>query len=259
MDYEFITYHTEQRIAYITLNRPDKRNALSFDVVTELQNAFEKANKDENCKVVVLKANGKVFCAGADLDFLRKLQAFTFEDNFRDSSHLAKLFNQIYELDKVVIAQIQGPALAGGCGLAAICDFSFAAQSAQFGYTEARIGFVPAIVMVYLIRKIGEGKARELLLSADIISAEQAKNYGLINYVVPDENLDNEVKRFALRLCEQNSAQSMNFTKRMIADVQGMNMRDALEFAAKMNAEARSTEDCKKGIQAFLNKEKIVW
>lgn len=259
MEYEFITYHTEQRIGYITLNRPDKRNALSFDVVSELQDAFDSANKDENCKVIVLKANGKAFCAGADLDFLQKLQNFTFEDNFKDSSHLAELFDKIYQLDKVVIAQIQGAALAGGCGLASICDFSFAAQSATFGYTEARIGFIPAIVMIYLIRKIGEGKARELLLSADIISAEQAKQYGLINYVVPDENLQEAVKSFALRLCEQNSGQSMNFTKRMIADVQGMSIKDALEFAAKMNAEARANEDCKKGISAFLNKEKIIW
>jgi methylglutaconyl-CoA hydratase len=259
MEYEFITYHVEHRIGYITLNRPDKRNALSFDKVTELQDAFDKAGKDENCKIIVLKANGRAFCAGADLDFLQKLQNFTFEDNFKDSSHLAKLFDKIYQLDKVVIAQIQGAALAGGCGLASICDFSFAAQSAQFGYTEARIGFIPAIVMIYLIRKIGEGKARELLLSADIISAEQAKNYGLINYVVPDENLEETVKSFSLRLCEQNSGQSMNFTKRMIADVQGMSMKDALEFAAKMNAEARANEDCKKGIQAFLNKEKIIW
>ncbi|MCS7076361.1 MAG: enoyl-CoA hydratase-related protein [Bacteroidia bacterium] len=259
MEYQFITYQMEGRIVYITLNRPDKRNALSFDVVTELQNAFNKANKDENCKIIVLKANGKAFCAGADLEFLQKLQHFTFQDNLEDSSHLAKLFNQIYQLDKVVIAQVQGAALAGGCGLATLCDFSFAAQSAQFGYTEARIGFVPAIVMVYLIRKIGEGKARELLLSADIISAKKAQEYGLINYVVPDEDLENEVKQFALHLCEQNSTQSMNFTKRMIADVQGMSMKDALEFATKMNAEARANDDCKKGIQAFLKKEKIVW
>jgi len=259
MEYEFITYHTENRMGYITLNRPDKRNALSFDVVSELQDAFDTANKDENCKVVVLKANGKAFCAGADLDFLQKLQNFTFEDNFKDSSHLAKLFDKIYQLDKVVIAQIQGAALAGGCGLATICDFSFSAQSAQFGYTEARIGFIPAIVMVYLIRKIGEGKARELLLSADIISADQAKQYGLINYVVADESLEESVRNFALRLCEQNSSQSMNFTKRMIADVQSMKMQDALQFAAKMNAEARASEDCKKGISAFLNKEKLIW
>lgn len=259
MEYEFITYHSENRIGYITLNRPDKRNALSFDMVTELQDAFDTANKDENCKVVVVKANGKAFCAGADLEFLQKLQNFTFEDNFKDSSHLAKLFDKIYQLDKVVIAQVQGAALAGGCGLATICDFSFAAQSAQFGYTEARIGFIPAIVMVYLIRKIGEGKAKELLLSADIISAEQAKAYGLINFVVLDEALAETVKNFALRLCEQNSGQSMNFTKRMIADVQTMGFKDAIEFAAKMNAEARGSQDCKKGISAFLNKEKIVW
>lgn len=259
MEYEYITYHTEQRIGYITLNRPEKRNALNFDVVSELQHAFDTAGKDENCKVIVLKANGKVFCSGADLDFLQKLQHFTFEDNLKDSSHLAKLFDKIYQLEKVVIAQIQGSALAGGCGLATICDFSFAAQSAQFGYTEARIGFIPAIVMVYLIRKIGEGKARSLLLSADIISAEQAQSMGLINYVVPDENLEEQVKHFALRLCEQNSGQSMAFTKGMIADVQNMSMRDALEFASKMNARARSSEDCKKGIQAFLNKEKLIW
>jgi len=156
----FITYHCEERIGTITINRPEKRNALNFEIVQELKIALEMAANDADCKVIVLRAEGKAFCAGADLEYIQTLQNNTFEENLQDSGHLRELFQQIYLHEKVIIAQIQGHALAGGCGLASVCDFSFAVPEAKFGYTEVKIGFVPAIVMVFLIRKIGEAKAR---------------------------------------------------------------------------------------------------
>ncbi len=158
-----IEYAVADRIGYITLNRPDKRNALSFDLVKELKEAFARAEDDAAVKVIVLRANGEAFCAGADLAYLQNLQKFSHVENLADSNHLKELFLQIYILKKVVIAQVQGHALAGGCGLATVCDFSFSVPEAKFGYTEVKIGFIPAIVMVFLIRKIGEGKARHLL------------------------------------------------------------------------------------------------
>ena len=256
---KYINYEVQNRIGYITLNRPEKRNALSHDMVTELKEVFTMAEKDDSAKVIVLKANGEAFCAGADLEYLKLLEGFSYEQNFADSTHLKELFLQIYTLKKVVIAQIQGHALAGGCGLATVCDFSFAVPEANFGYTEVRIGFIPAIVMVFLIRKIGEANARALLLSGSLCTAHEAQEMGLISEVMNAEDLALEVADFATQIVESNSAYSMSVTKQMIAKVQSLPLEEALDFAAEMNAKARSSEDCKRGISAFLNKEKLTW
>ena len=159
----------------------------------------------------------------------------------------------------MVIAQIQGHAIAGGCGLAAVCDFSFATPESKFGYTEVKIGFIPAIVMVFLIRKIGEARSRQLLLSGALINADQAKRMGIINEIVAKEELDEEVIHFAAQLIVSNSGNSMGITKQMMAKVQTLPLEDALTFAAEMNAKARESEDCKRGVSAFVNKEKISW
>jgi methylglutaconyl-CoA hydratase len=221
--------------------------------------AFDAASKDETAKVVVLRAEGEAFCAGADLAYLQKLQSFSYEENVADSNHLKDLFLKIYTLNKVVIAQIQGHALAGGCGLAAVCDFAFTVPEAKFGYTEVRIGFIPAIVMVFLLRRIGEGKSKQLLLSGDLISAEEACNLGLVNYLSTVESLEQDVLDFANKLIRSNSAQSMAATKQMVAAVQSMPLTEALNYASAMNAKARGSEDCQRGIAAFLNKEKLIW
>jgi methylglutaconyl-CoA hydratase len=256
---EMVKYQTRERIAYIILSRPEKRNALNAEIVSLLKAAFRKAEDDTAVKVVVLSAEGDVFCAGADLEYLQQLQKNSLEENKKDSDQLAELFKIIYTLKKAVIAQINGHAIAGGCGLAAVCDISFAIPEAHFAYTEVKIGFIPAIVMVFLIRKIGEGKAREMLLSGNLINAHIAKEYGLINFITDKDKLAEEVYQYASKLCHENSAQSMELVKSMMLAIQGKNINEALEFAAEMNAEARGTEDCKKGISAFLNKEKIKW
>jgi len=158
-----------------------------------------------------------------------------------------------------VISQVHGAALAGGCGLATVCDFTFAAPDAIFGYTEVRIGFVPAIVMVFLLRKVGESKAKQLLLGGSTVSAEQARDLGLIQYVVDKENLAAAVREFALQLTENNSTYAMVVTKQMIAKVYGLQFEDALRFASEMNAKARGSDDCRRGIASFLSKEKVNW
>lgn len=255
----YLKYEVSNRIAFITLNRPEKRNALSHELVSELHEAFDAAANDDAAKVIVLRAEGEAFCAGADLSYLQKLQSFSYDENVADSNHLKELFLKIYTLNKVVIAQIQGHALAGGCGLAAVCDFAFTVPEAKFGYTEVKIGFIPAIVMVFLLRRIGEGKSKQLLLSGDLISAEEACNLGLVNYLSTAENLEQDVLNFANKLIRSNSAQSMAATKQMVAAVQSMPLTEALHYASSMNAKARGSEDCKRGIAAFLNKEKLIW
>ena len=254
-----VEYRVKERIGKITLNRPEKRNALSQEMVEGLKQAFDRAAKDDQVKVIVLNAAGEAFCAGADLAYLQQLQNFSFEENLADSNQLKALFLDIYTHPKVVIAQVQGHALAGGCGLASICDWVFAVPEARFGYTEVRIGFIPALVSVFLLRKMGEGAARELLLGGELISAERAQAIGLINRVVPADTLEVEVNDFASRLISSNSAESMKLTKKLIAEVQAMTLTQALQHAAESNAHARGTTDCKRGIEAFLNKEKIIW
>lgn len=258
-DFQYLNYEIANRVATITLNRPEKRNALNFTLVSELRDAFKEADQSSAVKVIVLKANGKAFCAGADLEYLKRLQAFSMQENLQDSNHLKELFFAIYKNSKPVIAQIEGHAIAGGAGLATVCDFAFTVPEAKFGYTEVRIGFIPAIVMLFLIRKIGELRAKELLLSGNIIDAETAVKYNMINQVVPADEMEAFVADFAQSLCTQNSGQSMNLTKKMIADIQTFPVADGLNFAAKMNAHARATDDCKKGIGSFLNKEPLEW
>ena len=256
---KYIEYAVQDRIAYVTLNRPEKSNALCFELVSELRVAFKAAEEDDQVKVIILKAKGDAFCGGADLEYLRELQTNSFEQNRADSDHLKDLFLQIYQLKKVVISQVHAPALAGGCGLATVCDFTFAAPEAIFGYTEVRIGFVPAIVMVFLIRKIGEGRAKQLLLGGSTLTAEEALAHGLISYIRDKDSLSRDVTEFALQLIESNSAYAMGVTKNMIAKVQALPISDALDFASEMNAKARGSEDCKRGINAFLKKERISW
>jgi methylglutaconyl-CoA hydratase len=257
--FKYITCVVKDRVGIITLNRPEKRNALSFELISELEVAFEKYETDNHVNVIILKANGEVFCAGADIADLQRLQTYSYEQNLADSNHLKELFLRIYTLKKVVVAQVQGPALAGGCGLATVCDFVFTVPKAKFGYPEVKIGFIPAIVMIFLLRKIGEGKAKRLLLSGDQFSAEQAFQMGMVHEIVSPDVLEKHVMDFAKRLVRTNSSHAMMLTKQMITKLYSMSLLESLSFAADMNARARESNDFKRGVASFLNKENIEW
>ncbi len=248
-----VKLHLEHPIATISLNRPEKRNALSPELIAELSATLDKLLPDEDVRVVIITGEGGVFCAGADLEYIQKLAEFGAEENLADSRALRDLFWKIYTYPKIVIAQVHGAALAGGCGLANVCDMIFASDDSSFGYTETMIGFIPALVSVFLTRKIGEQHARELLLSARKISAEEAYSLGMINSVIPCPQLEETVKQYALTVA-RNSPTAVAMTKRMLATTAGMGIEAALEYTASMNALARSTEDCKNGIAKFLSK-----
>lgn len=256
---KYVKFRTENRKAYIRLNRPQKRNALNQELVAELKTAIREAENQADIKIIILEAEGKAFCAGADLAYLRQLQNNSYEENLEDSQNLRQLYEGIYRSPKIVIAKLEGHAIAGGAGLATVCDFIFSVPDAKYGYTETAIGFVPAIVAVFLIRKIGEAKAKELLLAGDIISAEQAKDAGIINFISSAENIGKDVNDFADKLIKKTSADSLQLSKKLIAEIQSKKIEPALDFAAQMNARSRNTPDCKRGIAAFLNKEKISW
>ncbi|MDP1726907.1 MAG: enoyl-CoA hydratase-related protein [Bacteroidota bacterium] len=259
MNDDLVLYEVIDRVGYITLNRPEKRNALSFEFVSEIKTKLKIAQSDNTCKVIVIKANGEAFCSGADLASLQKLQSNSYEENIADSKHLAELYQQIYLSSKVIISRVEGAAYAGGCGLATICDFSFATTMAKFAYTEVKIGFIPAVVMVFLLRQVGEKVAKQILLTGDVFDANRALFYHLISAVYDPIMIEEEVHNFAVRLCKQTSGQSLTMTKLMMAKVPDLTLNEALDFAVKMNAQARASTDCKKGIAAFLNKEKFSW
>ena len=255
----YIKYDIKDRIGYITLNRPEKRNALNAQLVNELKQTIKLAETDKDVKVIVIKAEGKAFCAGADLEYLQSLQAFTYEENLQDSKNLMKLYKMIYSSEKLFIAQVEGHAIAGGAGLATVCDFIFSVPNAKYGYSEVNIGFVPAIVSVFLTRKIGEARAKELLLTGKIISAKEASEMNIFNFIEKKENIQKAVYDFAQLLINKASADSLRITKQLITKIQSLDYEDALNLAAETNAKSRETEDCKKGIDAFLSKKEIKW
>ena len=259
MDFSNIIVDIRSRIAFVTLNRPEKKNALNDSLVAELTGALTELETDDQVKVIVIKAAGDVFSAGADLDYLQKLQNFSNEENLADSNKLKELFLKIYTNKKIVIAQVEGHAIAGGCGLASICDFCFSVPEAKFGYTEVKIGFIPALVSVFLSRKLKGADVRELLLTGSLIDANRAEEIGLINAVLEKNKINEWVQQFAKSLCEEVSAQSIASTKELLSKIPSMNLNDALNLAAEMNAKTRASEDCRKGIDAFLKKEKLTW
>jgi methylglutaconyl-CoA hydratase len=256
---ELLEYKTTERVASIIINRPEKRNALNPELVSALTSAFKTAIDDTEVKIIVLKANGEVFSAGADLDYLKHLQNNSDIDNLEDTNLLKDLFLLIYRSSKLVIAQVEGHAIAGGCGLISVCDLIFSVPEAKFGYTEVRIGFIPALVTCFLLRRMGEGRAKELLLSGELINAQTASDYGLINFIYPKEEIAEAVEVYARKLIHSVSSNSVNLSKSLINSVQDLSLEESLSLAVKLNVVTRSSSDCKKGISAFLNKEKLNW
>lgn len=254
-----VLYEVKDRIAFITLNRVDKRNALNPDLVEQLTNTLLKSEEDDDVKVIVLKANGAVFSAGADLAYLQQLQQNSYEENLADSNQLKKLFTTICYLPKIVIAQIEGHAIAGGCGLATVCDVIFAVPEANFGYTEVKLGFVPAIVSCFLMRKTSETIAKKILLTGELFSADQALAYNLITFVTKREEIAQKVNEFAESLCNNASSNSLMITKQLINQTTYPLLDKTLDMAVQINARVRESDDFKKGVASFLNKEKINW
>jgi len=250
---------TRHGIRTLTLNRPGKRNALNGALVEALHSALQDDADDPDTRVVVLTGAGSAFSSGADLEALRQMRTAGPMQNRADSKQLAALFNALYTHPKPVIAKVNGHAIAGGCGLAAVCDFAVAVESARLGFTEVRIGFVPAIVMVYVRRKLGETALRDLMLRGRLISAEEAAELGLIHQAVPESELDEAVQALARDISRNTSASAVALTKQLLADVPGMGYREALDHAVQLNALARSTDDCQAGIQAFLDKTDMPW
>jgi|SRR5579862_730465 len=244
-------------LATITLNRPDKRNAISYELIDELLRALAEL-EDSPAQILILTGSGKAFCSGMDLDNLRAITGRTSEENQADSAQMARLFRTLYEFPKVTIAAVNGPAIAGGCGLATLCDLTLASAEAKFGYTEVRIGFIPAIVSTFLLRQIGEKQALDLLLTGRIIDADEALRMGLANEIVAPAKLMERARGLASNLL-QNSPASLLATKRLLRRYSSDELNREIGWAIDANARIRITDDFREGVSSFLEKRKPQW
>src|ERR1700756_2290826 len=244
-------------IAKITLNRPDKRNAINTQMIAELQTALDTIEKS-HARVIIVTGSGKAFCAGMDLEMLAAIAKQSPAENQEDSRRIAKMFRRIWSYPRPMIAAVNGPAYAGGCGIATLCDFTIAVPEAKFGYTEVKIGFLPAIVSVFLTRQIGEKRSRDLLLTGRIIEAAEAKELGLVNEIVPAERLMDRVNELAEVLIAASPV-SVTRAKRLLVSAAAASLDADLERAVLENARMRCTPDFKEGIASFLEKRKPIW
>jgi methylglutaconyl-CoA hydratase len=248
----------ENGIAILTLNRPEKRNSLNREMVFEIKQALGDLKSNENISALVITGEGKAFCAGADLAYLKSLKDATYEENLKDSLKLKEMYYNIYTFPKPTIAMVNGPAVAGGCGLVNVCDFVFCTEHAKFGYPEVKIGFVAAMVSIFLAQSIGERNAKKLLLSGEILSARKAKQLNFVDEIIEEKKLWDYCLNFLSDL-KQNSAQSIQDTKRLFSEIIFSDLEAKLEKACEFNAHSRNTNDFKEGISAFLEKRMPNW
>jgi methylglutaconyl-CoA hydratase len=257
MNYNALQLAHDAGVATITLNRPDKRNAISFQLVEEFLAALDEIEQSSS-QVVILTGAGKAFCAGMDLDELKALVGKTHDENIKDSTRMARLFRHLYEFPKPTIAAVNGAAIAGGTGIATMCDFTLAVPEAKFGYTEVRIGFVPAIVSSILVWQVGHKIARDLLLTGRLFVAAEAYRYGLVNEVVEPGKLMTRARELAAQILE-NSPSSVRATKRLINGFISAQLDNQIADAIEDNARIRLTADFREGITSFLEKRKPRW
>ncbi len=251
--YQKILYSVEQATARITLNRPDKRNALDDQIVDEVKDALRASARDESARVVVIEGAGRDFCSGADLAALRRISEATVMENVANARNLGELFLEMRRHPRPIIAAVRGRALAGGCGLATACDIVLAAESAQFGYPEVNIGFIPAMVMAILRRSVSEKLAFELITRGEIVGARDAARIGMVNRVFADDEFDAGTAKYVAEMAAK-SASALSLAKNLLYHMDAMTFESAIEAGVQLNAITRMTEDCKRGVERFLKK-----
>ncbi|MCK4385175.1 MAG: enoyl-CoA hydratase/isomerase family protein [candidate division Zixibacteria bacterium] len=255
---ETISYSLKDRVATVTLDRPEVHNAFNEVMIAELTEIFKKISEDESARVVLLTGNGKSFSAGADLNWMKKMINYSYEQNLEDSLKLAELFYLMYSLPKPIIAKVNGAAIGGGTGLVAACDIAIAAENAKFSLSEVKLGLVPACISPYVIRKVGEGRCREFFLMGERLTAQKALESGLVNHVVPLEELDQAVQEKVDQLIS-SGPKALAMCKELLKNVPGMDFNKAKTYTADMIARMRIGDEGQEGMNAFLGKRKPKW
>jgi methylglutaconyl-CoA hydratase len=257
--YPTLTLETAQRIATLTLNKPDGRNAMDFQLAEDLRLALERLDDQPEIKVIVLRANGTDFCAGTDPNYLFKLQQFSLEDNIGDSGFLGNVLQALYRNKRLVIAAVNGQAISEGCTLASCADIVLASDNASFSLPDARFGNIPALSIYFLLKRLSPGALRKMLLGGDVLAATDAQAISLVDYVVPAAGLHTEAHQLALRMAQQNAVGSVEFIKKMMADLPAMPHQEALQFAAKINGHGRFNAEFLRGLQARAYDNRVEW
>jgi len=257
MSYTTINLEFSSEIATITLNRPEKRNAISSEMIAELMAAFSEV-ESASARVLILTGAGKSFCSGMDLDTMKAVAAKSPTEHLEDSRRMARLYRRIWSFSKLAIAAVNGPAIAGGCGIATLCDFTISVPDATFGYPEVRIGFLPAVVSVFLVRQVGEKHARDLLLTGRTMDATEAARLGLVSQIAPAHELLSATRSLAGQLLAC-SPLSLLKTKKLLCDFAAPELDRDLELATAEGAQMRSTADFQEGLASFLEKRLPRW
>lgn len=254
-----VDFEIRDRVAYLTMNRPDKRNAIDDIAVEEMTESFDRAERDADVRAIVFRGEGTAFSAGADLEYLQRLSRNSSSANFEDSCALKDFLFEVYRSRKLTCAVVRGPALAGAFGLTLACDVVIASERAKFGFTEVKIGFVPAVVLNFALRKLRESDVRELVLTGKIVDASYALRIGLFSQIVPDNEIELYARQFLGDFIAGTSAKAVALTKEILSEVREMHLNEALKYSTAMNVAARSTDDFRKGVDSFLKKEKLEW
>ena len=256
--YKTIIVTHKNRIVRFSLNRPEVHNAFNSLMISELDDAFEKAKANRSIRVVILTGQGKSFCAGADINWMREIIHYSYEQNLEESLHLAELLHKIYIFPKATVAIVNGTAIGGGIGFLSACDIAVASEEAKFGLSEVKIGLVPAAISPFVIRRIGESKSREYFLTGKRISARKALEIGLINEVVSQKKLKEKEEEIT-KLLLSSGPEAIAACKELIYKVPGMSFKEVKTFTAQMIANLRISQEGQEGMAAFLEKRRPKW
>lgn len=257
-EYECIKVIYNVKSAWIYLNRPEIHNALNDVLINELFDAFQQLKTDSSARVIILTGEGRSFCAGADLNWMKGVVRYSYDQNYSESLKVAALLDLIYSHPKPVIARVNGPAIGGGVGLMAACDIVVASENAKFGFTEVSLGIAPAVISPYVYHRLGEQKTRELFITAEKITAEKARDFGLVNYVEKPENLDSAIESITEKIF-RNGPEAISSVKTLLKRLSYSSGPDIMEFTAKMIADLRISTEGQEGMNAFLDKRKPQW
>jgi methylglutaconyl-CoA hydratase len=258
MKYEIIEIHKEKDVATVYLNRPEVHNAMNEQLMKELTTCFKELNRDNNIRIIVLTGKGKSFCAGADLNWMKSMAKYSKEENIKDSRLLLDLFETIYSCQKPVIGRVNGHAFGGGIGLFAVCDITIAVSDCKFAFSEVKLGIIPAVISTYIVRRIGCSNMRRLFITGERFDSEYAKEIGLIDYVVPENELDKNVQNY-IELLRSSGPKALSEVKKLVDTCEKMDIDKYKEHTVKKIAELRVSEEGQEGINAFLEKRKTKW
>jgi methylglutaconyl-CoA hydratase len=257
-DLKTIKWNIKEKCAYLVLNRPEKHNAFNDSMIFELKDAFDHFSEREDIRAVVLTGEGKSFCAGADLNWMKRVKDYSYEENLKESLQLAELFYTMYSLPKPTIARVNGAAIGGGTGFVAVCDIAIASEKAKFSFSEVKLGLIPACISPYVMKKCGEGRCREFFLTGERLSAEKAHRAGLVNAVVAGDELDTYVDDLVLTLVS-SGPEAIKSCKELLRRVAEMRLEDAKEYTAEVIAQLRVSDEGQEGMNAFLEKRRPRW